>query len=271
MPEKNSSKMPDLPDRAEQDLEITTRDDQASFPSLLDASRISRRNGGRLRLIDTGRFSVFELEWLAEAGADIYTSDAGRPKKEELDLLAKACARGNAVIAYFHHGDLTGDAADVPTSWAFLKEIARRGIDLHLSSREKARDFTELGGLAEVCRRAGTRLVYYHHGPFEPALGILAQAGGWIHLSAENLDGDAGTDLLEETARDAAAARSGVVIHLEKGLPVETLRNLLRSGAFLIFKTPPEDRRSRIRAVEERARKKKLDRRSYYLHTTFLP
>lgn len=263
--------MSDLPHRAELGLEITTRDDQAGFSALLDASRTSRRNGGRLRLIDTGRFSVFELEWLGEAGTDIYTSDAARPKKEELDLLAKACAKGDAVIAYFHHGEMTGDSADDPSSSAFLKEIARRGVDLHLSSREKARDFAELAGLAETCRRAGTRLVYYHHGPFGLDLGILAHAGGWIHLSAENLDEEAGTALLEETARVAAAARSGIVIHLDRGMPVETLRGLLRSGAFLIFKTPPEDRRSRIRAAEESARKKKLDRRSYYLHTTLLP
>ncbi|MGB7296528.1 MAG: hypothetical protein WBC70_13150, partial [Candidatus Aminicenantales bacterium] len=199
MNEQGAPKMSDLPGRAEQGLEITTRDDQDSFASFLDASRTSRRNGGRLRLIDTGRFNVFELEWLAEAGADIYTSDAARPKRAELDLLAKAGARGSAVIAYFHHGELTGDAADVSSSWTFLKEIGRSGIDLHLSSREKPRDFVELAGLAEACRRAGTRVVYYHHGPFEPGLGALARAGGWIHLSAESLDDKAVTALLEET------------------------------------------------------------------------
>ena len=271
MNDQDSPKTTDLPARAEEGLEITTRDDQDSFASFLDAAKTSRRKGGRLRLIDTGRFSVFELEWLAEAGADIYTSDAARPKREELGLLAKAGAKGNAVIAYFHHGELTGDAADVPSSWTFLKEIGRSGIDLHLSNREKVRDFVELAGLAEVCRKDGTRVVYYHHGPFEPGLGVLACQGGWIHLSVESLDEEAGTALLEETARAASAAGSGVVIHLERGLPVDMLRNLLRSGAFLIFKTPPEDRRSRIRAAEERARKKKLDRRSYFLQTTFLP
>jgi hypothetical protein len=271
MNEQGAPKMSALLSRAEQGLEITTRDDQASFASFLDASRMSRRNGSRLRLIDSGRFNVFELEWLAEAGADIYTSDAARPKRMELDLLAKACARGNAVIAYFHWGSLSEGEADMPSSWAFLREIGRGGIDLHLSSREKPRDFVELAGLAEACRRAGTRVVYYHHGPLESGLGALARAGGWIHLSAENLDDKAGTALLEETARAASAARAGIVIHLERGWPVETLRNLLRSGVFLLFKTPPEDRRSRIRAVEQRARKRRLDRRSYYLHTTFLP
>ncbi|MFZ2054975.1 MAG: hypothetical protein WAU81_12380 [Candidatus Aminicenantales bacterium] len=271
MNEKGAPRMSDLLGRAEQGLEITTRDDQDEFTAFLDVTKTSRRKGGRLRLVDTGKFSVFELEWLAEAGADIYTSDEARPNITELDLLAQACAKGDAIIAYFHWGTLSEGGTDVPSSWAFLKEIGRSGIDLHLSSREKPRDFVELAGLAEACRRAGTRVVYYHHGPFESGLGALARAGGWIHLSAERLDDKAGTALLEETIRAASAARSGIVIHLERGWPVETLRNLLRSGAFLLFKTPPEDRRSRIRAVEERARKKRLDRRSYYLHTTFLP
>jgi len=271
MSEKGTPSMSDLFSRAEQGLEITTRDDQDGFAAFLDAAKISRRNGGRLRLLDTGKFNAFELEWLTEAGTDLYTSDKTRPDRTELDLLAKASARGNAVIALFYYGELTGDPADVSSSWGFLREIGRSGIDIHLSSREKPRDLAELAGLAAACRKAGSRVVYYHHGLPEAGLEALARAGGWIHLSAEGLDEAAAAALLEDTVRAASAAGSGVVLHLERGLPVETLRGLFKAGAFLLFKIPPSDWKSTLRALERRACRRKLDLRSYYLHTTFLP
>src|SRR3972149_11658327 len=154
----------DLRSRAEKGRVITTRDDQYDFTAVLDAARLVRRSGGRLRLVDTGRFSAYELEWLAEAGTDLYTSDEARSNRAELGLLAKACARGDAVIAYFHHGILSADSGEAPTSPGFLAEAGRDGVDVHLSSRERARDLAGLAEIAHVCRRAGSRLGYYHHG-----------------------------------------------------------------------------------------------------------
>ena len=261
----------DLISRAEQGLEITTRDDQDDWTAFLDAARVARKSGGRLRLVDTGRFSAFELEWLAEAGADLYTSDEARPNRAELGLLAKACARGDAVIAYFHHGILTADSGVTPTTLGFLAEAGRDGVDVHLSSRERARDLAGLAEIAQVCRRAGSRLVYYHHGSLDAGLGDLARSGGWVHISDLNLPAGEQGALLADIAAEAAASGSGFVIHLEKGLAVETVRDLLESGAFVLFKTPPADRRSAFRALERRARKRTLDRRACYLYPDFLP
>jgi hypothetical protein len=245
---QDARSIPDLLIRAEQGLEITTRDDQDEFTVFMDTAKISRSNGGRLRLVDSGRFTVFELEWLAQA-----------------------CGRGDAVIAYFHREALSEGEADIPSSWAFLREVGRSGVDVHLSNRERPRDPAGLAGLADNCRKAGTRLVYYHHGRVESGLAGLARDGAWIHLSSKIFGDTENPSLLEDVAREASAAGAGVVLHLETGLPVETLRDLLRAGAFLLFKTPPSDRRSRSRAAEDQARKKKLDRRSYYLHATFMP
>jgi hypothetical protein len=261
----------DLISRAEQGLVITTRDDQNDFTAFLDAARVARRSGGRLRLIDTGRFSPFELEWLAEAGADLYTSDEARPNRAELGLLAKACVRGDAVIAYFHHGILSGYSEEIPTSLGFLAEVGRDRVDLHLSSRERARDLTGLAEIAHVCRRAGSRLVYYHHGSLDAGLGDLVRSGSWIHISDLNLPAGEQGALLADIAVKTAASGSGLVIHLEKGLTVETLHDLLEAGAFVLFKTPPADRRSAFRALERRARKRTLDRRACYLYPDFLP
>lgn len=271
MNEKNTLKTSDLLSRAELGLEITTRDDQDEFGVFLDAARASRRKDGRLRLVDTGKFSAFELEWLAEAGADIYTSDEARPNIAELGLLARACAKGNAVIAYFHRGALSEGVSEGASSWAFLKEIGRSGVDVHLTNRERAREPAELAGLADACRKAGRRLVYYHRGRLEAGLEVLARAGGWIHLSDEELGAADQASLLTELIGDTAACGAGVIIHLEKGWPVEVLKDWLKGGAFLLFKIPPGERQSRLRLVEEAAKKRKLDRRSYYLNTTLLP
>jgi len=257
--------------RAEEGLEITVRDDQQESASILDAAVTARKKGGRLRLIDTGRFSAFDLEWLAEAGADLYTSDEARPNALELGLLAKACARGKSIIAYFHHGKLTRDSGEGPTSPGFLAAAGRDGIDIHLSNRERARDLADLAETAHACRKGGGRLVYYHHGPFEPGLEALAQSGGWLHFSDADLPADAALPLLADIASEAAASGSGLVIHLEKGLTVDILRGLLSKGAFAVFKTPPASRRSPLGALEREARKKPLDRRSYYLYADFLP
>jgi len=261
----------DLLRRAEQGLEITTRDDQYDFTAFLDASGAARRNGGRLRLLDTGRFGVFELEWLAEAGADLFTSDEARPNRPELGLLAKACSRGDSTIAFFMRRAVTGNGSDDVSSWGFLREIGRDGVDVHLSSREWERDLGELAETAHVCRKAGSRLVYYHHRALAAGLEALAGSGGWIHLLDESFeDADSGT-LLSDIINTASAAGSGVVLHLQKAHPVEALRDYLDAGATLLFGTPPSNPRTLLGSVEKAARKRRLDRRSYYIHASFLP
>lgn len=271
MNEKIVTKMPDLLSRAERGLEITTRDDQDGFIAFLDAAKTTRRKGGRLRLVDTGRFSVFELEWLAEAGADIYTSEEARTDRTELELLAQAAGRGGAIIAHFHRGRLSEGSADVPSSWGFLEEVGRSRVDIHLTNREHLRDLGRLAEMAESCKKTGTRVVLYHHGRMEPGLEALARAGGWIHLSDKALEDADEAAFLGDLIHQASAAGSGIVLHLDRGLPVETLDDFMRGGAFLIFKTPPSERGSRLHSVEQQARKRKLDRRSYYLHPVFLP
>jgi hypothetical protein len=239
--------------------------------TLLDAARAAGRNGGRLRLIDTGKFGVFELEWLAEAGADLFTSDEARPDRRELGLLARACARGNSVIAFLQRGALTGNADSSSPSWGFLREIGRDGVDVHLSNRERGRNPAEMVETAHVCRKAGSRLVYYHSGPPEPGLVELARAGGWIHLSDLNIPAGGGEAPLADLTAAASASGAGLVIHMERGLALEVVRGLLEAGAFVLFKTPPADRRSSFGALERRARKRAPDRRGYYLFPVFPP
>ena len=271
MNEKSASVKSDLLDQARRGQVITTRDDQGEFMDFLDAAKTTRRHGGRLRLVDSGRFSLSELEWLAGSGADIYTSDDARANRTELDLLARACGKGSGVIAYFHSGALTEGPAEEVSSWGFLREIGRSRVDVHLSNRESPRDLASLAEVADACRKAAARLVFYHHGRLEDGLVPLARTGGWIHLSDLTLEEDVGGASLGDLVQWSSAAGSGVVLHVERGVAVDALEALLRAGAFLVFNTLPSDRRSRLGMVEEQARRRKPDRRSYYLHTAVLP
>jgi hypothetical protein len=260
----------DLLSRAGRGLEITTRDDQQEFVSLLDAAKAARRRGGRLRLVDAGRFGAFELEWLAEAGADLYTSDEARPNKVDLGLLARACARGDSILAYFHHGVLAADSGDTPASPGFLADLGRDGVDVHLSNREQTRDLTGLAAVADHFRKAGSRFVYYHHGSPAAALAGLGRSGAWVHLSDRDFPAGGGGEPVTDIAAEAAAAGSGLVIHLERGLPAKRVLELLKAGAFVLFRTPPADLKSPLRALERQARRRRLDRRSFYLYPDFL-
>lgn len=257
--------------QARKGYELTVRDDQHGFPVLLDAAKACRSQGRRFRLIDTGKLGLAELEWLGEAGADIYTSDEARTKIEEIDLLARACSRGEAVVAYFHHGETPERSSDGSGSLGFLSEAGRSGVYLHLSNREKKRDWNGLVELTSACRRGGAWLVYYHHGPLDEGMGRLARSGGWVHLSDRSLPTPEDVSFLSEMIKESSSGGSTFVVHIEEGLAIDDVKNILKAGAFAIFKTPAADSRSRLHELEQRAGKKRLDFRAYYLFTTFLP
>jgi len=239
---------------------ITVRDDRCGLGALSDVAALDRRKGGRLQLVDTGRFGSPELEWLAQAGADIYTSDESGRGPAELSLLVKSAARAGAFVAHFHYG---------PVSDA-LAEAALTGLYLHVSNREQPRDLEALGGLAYGCRRAGAWLVYYHHGPVTAGLEAVAGNGGWVHLSDESVPGGEGLAPLLDAARDAAAAGAGIVVHLDNGLDPSAVDDFMKAGAFVIFRKP-HDFRSLLRGLERRAARRALDIRAYYLTPDFLP
>lgn len=251
--------------------DITIRDDQNDFSSLLDAVRICRSRGRRFRLVDSGVLDIFHLEWLGEAGADIYSSDEARTITEELDLIRKSCRRGHAITAYFCHGPFNEGAGGSPDLFRTLKQAGRIGIYLHLSNRERKRDGVQLEDLARACRQGGSRLIYYHHGKIEPSLKDLARSGAWIHVSDTSFPDGEAFSLLMDVIEEGKAGGSRLILHVEKGLSLPELKDIFEAGAHVLFKTPPSDRTSPLRSLEKKARKKKLDFRAYYLYTTILP
>lgn len=252
---------------------ITVRDDQYDFPWVLDSVKVCRKRGFRFRLIDTGKFCRSELEWLAEAGADLYTSDEARSDTLELELLNKALRRGRAFMAYFFYGPIErreSEGESNAISFSELMNLGANGIYLHLTNRKNKRDFSHLNQLAFSCRKGGSWLVYYHHGPLEAPLKELARNGAWIHLSDKSIQESKDVSLLLDIIRLTRLAGTRLVLYLDKGLDFELLREILGAGTFVLFKFSLFDYKSPFRNLVKKAKKKKLDFRAFYLYTHFL-
>jgi uncharacterized protein YlbG (UPF0298 family) len=251
--------------------DITVRDDLYDFPGLLDAVRICRRGGFRFRLIDSGKLDRSQLEWLAEAGADVYSSDEARTDLLDLELVNRSCRRGGAVLAYFHHGPFEPEGDTHPLAFFSLLEMGRNGIYLHLTNREKERDINRLGELAFACRRGKSWLVYYHHGAVEGSLEELARNGVWFHATEKVFKEKEERALVLDRLKEAISAGLRLVLHVEKGLDYSLLRDIIKSGSFVLFRSSLFDYRSPFKELERKAKQMKLDFKSYYLYPDFLP
>jgi hypothetical protein len=279
MENKNKKTVQEEPGRRTQELlssaakgeELTVRDDLYDFPVVLDAVRICRRGGSRFRLIDSGKLNRFQLEWLAEAGADIYSSDEARTDLLDLELVNTSCRRGGAVVAYFHQGAFEPEGDSPPLAFSSLLEMGRNGIYLHLTNRERKRDINRLGELAFACRRGKSWLVYYHHGALEGPLEELARNGVWLHATERIFKEAEDKALVLDRLKASMSAGLRLVLHVEKQLDYSLLRDIIKAGSFILFRSSLFDYRSPFKALERKVIQKKLDFRSYYLYPDFLP
>ncbi len=241
--------------------EVTLRDDQMAYAWLLDAARAARRGGRRFRLVDSGKLEAFDLEWLAASGADLYTSDDIRPNVFDLVRIRLAGRAAGAVVVFFHHGPLEEAGPVRGMSLESLQELLRSGVDVHMSNRERERPIDVLRGLADSCRTGEARLVTYHHGELAPELETLAEAGAWIHIQDAAVDVGANSDRVRDISRAGRRAGGGLILHMEKGVDRDVLKDLRRAGSLILNKLP---------TVGSQA-DKPLPFRSYYLDTTFMP
>jgi len=251
--------------------DITVRDDQHEFPWLLDSVKLCRKKGARFRLVDSGKLDRFQLEWLAGAGADLYTSDEARAEASELEHVNRACQKGGAFVAYFHNGPLESEEESSSISFLDLKDMGRSGIYFYLSNREMKREISRLNELAHACRKGGSWLVYYLHGSLENSLEDLARNEPWIHVTDQIFQEPEDPALVLDKVRAAVSAGAKLILHVEKGLDISLLRDVINTQAFVLFKSSLFDYRSPFRALERKTRKRKPDFRAYYLYPAFLP
>jgi len=260
----------ELLDRVRLGRDILVRDDQFDHETLFDVARAAREKKLRVSLLDTGRFEPTELEWLIQNKVQIYTSDEARPREDELDWILRACRKAASFLSYFHDGSLEEKPAPETVSLCALKGLTASGMDFHISSRARARDFGILAELAECARKGRAFLAYYHHGPLSADMTWIAARGGWIHFSDRDLGPAHSADLGLEILKAARDAGSRLVIYVEQGLPLPVLQSLFNAGAAILFRTPPSDFRSLQTPLEEKARKRKLPLRACYLSPAFL-
>jgi len=264
----------DLLSQAEEGNQMTVRDDQYDFFWLLDSAKLCRKREARFRLIDSGALEFSQLEWLVQAGADLYTSDKTRSKALELEILNKVCRESGGFIVIFLHGRLEStEGEEKPAIFSFqeLLSLARSGVFLHLSNKDQKRDFSRLIALAYSCRKGGSWLVYYHHGPLEAWLEELGRSGAWIHLSDQSIEKSEDHSLILDSIKSARAAGANLVLYLEKGLETHLLQDIVGAGAFLQFDLTQLAGRRPFRTVLKGIKGRSLDFRAYYLYPHFLP
>ncbi|MDD8026285.1 MAG: hypothetical protein PHI34_07215 [Acidobacteriota bacterium] len=243
---------------------LTLRDDRLDFAGFGDEASSCRRRRARLRLIDLGRFSVSELEWLGEAGTDIYTSDRVKRAVSDLILIRRAAGRGCAWAVFFQHGPI-----DEPGLEA-LRELGRSGLDIQTSNAAMPRDFADLSTLAWDCGSGAAVFVYQHHGPLDPGLETLAGRGAWIHLTNGSLASADDVAFAGVCAKAARAHGANVILHVETRIDPDRLAELAAAGTFVLFKTPLSDYRSPLRPFEDAAARRRLPPRSYYLFPDYV-
>jgi hypothetical protein len=248
---------------------ITVRDDQYDFSTLLDAVRQFRDKRYRFRLIDTGRFDPFELEWITSHGADLYTSDETRSNGHDLELISAATRKGNAVVACLINGKMEEEGENI-LSFSDLMNVGRSGVYMHLTNRHQTRDLRQVTRLAYNCTRSGSWLVYYHHGPLESSLMELGRNGAWIHIADQSLVGEESQSLIRDIVFCAHSAGSNLVLHWDDGAKFSLLDDIVKAGAMVLFKSPLFDFKSPLKVLERRIRRKRLDFRAYYLHPSIL-
>lgn len=266
---------------------ITVRDDQFGFYWLLDSAKRCRKKHS-FRLIDSGKLDLLQLQELAAAGVDFYTSDKVRQDSEELESICKAFKQGKGIIAFFIHGTFETEEKPDSLSFSDLMALGRKGIYLHISNREEERSLSKLNQLAQSCKKGRSWLVYYHHGTLdqqennidhndnldhhdelEPSLKELGGKRCWIHVADKSVEGIEDTELLLAVTKSARSAGTNLVYYVEKPLDIISLARIIKAGAIVLFKFSLFDFESPLRYLERKARKKKLDFRASYLSSIF--
>jgi hypothetical protein len=268
MAEATEERLFDLVDRVRRGRSVVERDDQYRLEAFLDAARAAARRGARLSVIDTGLFSLNELELLVERKVNLFTSDETGRGPDDLEILLEAARRSGAFISRLAVRDIPDEAS----GWSLerLLDLARAGLDMHVSNSTVPRDLEAMKQLAAASGRRRGFFVYYHHGALAGDLEALAGRRNWLHFSDRSLDTAEEGEAAAAVAAAFRAAGGRTVVYIERGLGLDLLKRLERAGAFLNFLTPPSSRYSLQQAVEQRAWRTRLPARAFYLTTACL-
>ncbi|MFC2160075.1 hypothetical protein ACFLRX_00320 [Acidobacteriota bacterium] len=253
------------------EMDLTFRDDQYDYDWFLDALRRGKPGGIRFRLVDSGIFKGHQLEKIVGMGADLYTSDRVRKDVLELEFILKAAKTGCTIVSSFLHNEIVSEEEHGFIPLSSLAHLGRQGLFVHVSNRNRERNFDDLSHIAVECRKGSSRLIYYHHGPLTPELLGFAKEGVWIHVSNKSIQSE--NDLFLFLDITAAAKMSGAngVLYVEKEMTFSSLHQVVESPAIVLLKTSPVDFKSPMRPLIDAAKRKQMDYRGFYLYSAFLP
>jgi len=258
----------ELADMLREGRRLAVRDDQHDFESFLDAARVAR---GNLSVIDTGKFGLNELELLLKLGTNLYLAEEVRTDRDEFELFFRAAKKSGAFLAMFVNKRLASMKQDGGPDLDGLLYLAESGVDIHVSDAGQVHDFAILERLASACRRGRGYFVFHYYGELVEDLLPLAGKRIWLHFTDRSIDSEEAAGLAWLTARTCRQAGSRAVIHITRGLSLDLLKRLFGAGAHLNFLTPPSEPDSVQGKLEERAGRRKIPARAYYLTLSFMP
>ena len=252
-------------------MDLTFRDDQHDYDWILDILNRGKPRGIRFRLVDSGIFEGHQLEKIVGMGADLYTTDHARNDILELEFVLKASKYGGTIVAFFLQNEIVHEKELDFIPLSSLAYLGRQGLFVHVSNRERDRNFADLSQIAVQCRKGSSRLIYYHHGRLTPEFVGLANEGAWIHLSNKSIQSEEDLFLFLDMTEAARMSGANCVLYVEKKMSFSFLHQAVKSPAVVLFKTAPADFKSPLRPLVDEAKRKHLDYRAFYLYSTFLP
>lgn len=216
---------------------MIVRDDQISWGDAMDLAKQLRASKKALVIIDTGCFSLPELEWLVSKKSIIVSSPEAGRSWPELLLLKRVAQRHGAMVIFSYNGSETGEK--LAEIYSALRHLGRGGVDLHISGQAKNLDPEALSQLAAECRRGHSWFVYYHYGAIEAWLNQLAKEMAWIHLCDRFFKWSQKNEL-EELFRSFPHRHIRLVVHIEdESKGTELVELALKKGGFVVFSRPP--------------------------------
>lgn len=251
-------------------MDLTFRDDQHDYAWLLDVLRMRKPRGNRFRLVDSGVLEGHQIETMVGMGADLYTSDRARNDILELESILMTAKSGGTIVASLLQNEIVSEEEPGFIPLASLANLGRQGLFFHVSNRERDRKLADLSQIAVECRKGSSRLIYYHHGPMTPEFVGLAKEGIWIHVSNKSIQSEDDLFLFLDMTSAARLSGANCVLYVEKEMSLSSLREVVKSPAIVLFKTPPVDFKSPFKPLADEAMKKHLDFRAFYLYSTFL-
>lgn len=216
---------------------IIIRDDQISWIEAMDLAKWLSAKKKALVVIDTGCFSLSELEWLVTKKSIVVSSPETGRSWSDLLLLNKVATRfGEPIIFGYKGGETEEKLSEI---YSDLRHLGRGGVDLHISGQAKNLDSTALSQLAAECRHGHSWFVYYHYGSIESWLNQLAKEMAWIHLDDRFFNLSQSNEL-EELFRSFPHGQIRLVIHIDdESKETELIELALKLGGFVVFSRPP--------------------------------